>query len=366
MNVLMTVDAVGGIYGYALTLAKGLERFGVEVHLATMGPLPTRQQIDEATTLSNVELHVSEHALEWMDDPWSDVEAAGEWLLSLEREIEPDIVHLNGFSHGSLPFRAPVVCVGHSCVLSWWRAVRQEEAPPRYDRYRTAVRTGLKSADVVVAPTQTMLSELERYYGPFQQSMVILNGADPVPSRVDEDPFFFAAGRAWDAAKNISLLDRVAGELEWPVLVAGSCASPTGEQIELRQARPLGELSRSEVRAWISRAPALIHPAIYEPFGLVPLEAAASGTALILAGIPSLREVWGDAALYFSPDKPGDLVAIALVVARDPALRRRLAERAEARARSLTTDRMARAYLELYGAIADPGALVHRARTRGR
>lgn len=72
-----------------------------------------------------------------------------------------------------------MLAVGHSCVLSWWRAVKKEDAPARYDRYRRAVSSGLRAADIVVAPTRAMLDQLELFYGPLRRSRVIYNGLAP-------------------------------------------------------------------------------------------------------------------------------------------------------------------------------------------
>ena len=60
-----------------------------------------------------------------------------------------------------------------------------------------------------------------------------------------------------------------------------------------------GELSESEMRELLSRAAIYIATSKYEPFGLAPLEAALSRCAIVANDIPSLREIWGDAALYF-------------------------------------------------------------------
>ena len=51
-----------------------------------------------------------------------------------------------------------------------------------------------------------------------------------------------------------------------------------------------------------SRAAIYIATSKYEPFGLAPLEAALSRCAIVANDIPSLREVWEDAALYFRKD----------------------------------------------------------------
>ena len=53
----------------------------------------------------------------------------------------------------ALPWHAPVVVVAHSCVRSWWRAVKGEGAPERLEAYRAAVAAGLAAARMVIAPT---------------------------------------------------------------------------------------------------------------------------------------------------------------------------------------------------------------------
>src|SRR5690606_20305051 len=121
----------------------------------------------------------SEYALEWMDDPWADLEAAGGWLLHLERRYAPDLIHLNGYGHASLAWRAPVLVVAHSCVLSWWQAVKGESAPISWARYQAAVASGIAAADLVVAPTAAMLASLTRNYGGLSKSRVIFNAVNP-------------------------------------------------------------------------------------------------------------------------------------------------------------------------------------------
>ncbi|HEU4604479.1 MAG TPA: hypothetical protein VFS24_21070, partial [Steroidobacteraceae bacterium] len=66
MKILMTADAVGGVWSYSLELARALAPHDVEVVIATMGPLPTAAQRADAATLDNVVLYCSEFKLEWM------------------------------------------------------------------------------------------------------------------------------------------------------------------------------------------------------------------------------------------------------------------------------------------------------------
>lgn len=348
MRWLMTADTVGGVWTYAMELCTELAARGASVALATMGRLPSADQRAEAARIPGLTLHESAWRLEWMDEPWEEVARAGEWLLELEREVRPHVVHLNGYVHGALPFRAPVLVAGHSCVLSWWRAVHGEEAPEAWNRYRSLVTEGLRAASEVVAPSAAMLSALRHHYG-LKGGRVIPNGRSArafAPGA--KEPLILAAGRVWDEAKNLKLLAQVADRLPWPVVVAGEDRHPSGSKVTFGEGlRFLGRLDTEALAQWYGRASIFVLPARYEPFGLSAVEAALSGCALVLGDIPSLREVWGDAAVFVNPDEPEDLVQAITRLAGDDNLRHRLAVKARERASSYSPSRMRAAYLEI-------------------
>jgi glycosyltransferase involved in cell wall biosynthesis len=350
MRVLLTADAIGGVFTYAVELARALDARGVEVALATTGRPLDRGQREE---LRGLEVFESAWRLEWMDDPWDDVARTGAWLVALADGLRPDVVHLSEYAHGALPFGAPKLVVGHSCVLSWFEAVRGEPAPPRYDRYREAVRAGLAGADLVVAPTEAMRTALERHHGPLARSAVIPNGRDPRRFPPGEkEPLVLCAARLWDEAKNAAALDAIAPELPWPVFLAGEDAHPvTGGAAARTGCTPLGRLAPGALAGWYARAAIFALPARYEPFGLSALEAALAGCALVLGDLPSLRETWDGAALFAAPDDLGALREAVGRLAADPALRGRLAGEARRRALGLGPGRMAERYLAAYGAL---------------
>jgi len=351
-RVLMTADAVGGVWSYALELARALGP-DVRVVLATMGPAPSETQRRDALAIANVELEVGLFRLEWMDDPWDDVARAGDWLLALAERTRPDVVHLNGYVHGALPWRVPLLMMGHSCVLSWWRAVRGCEAPPEWRRYREAVARGLAAARAVVAPTRAMLGSLERDYGPLPPSAVIANARDP--SRFvarAKQPFVLAAGRLWDGAKNLAALEAAAPRVSWPVRVAGAAAA----EHTPRAVEPLGHLSQAALAGELGRASIYALPARYEPFGLSILEAALAGCALVLGDLPSLRELWSGAATFVPSDDPAALASAIEALIRDPRKRTASAKAAEARAARFSPERMAAGYRALYRRLADARA----------
>lgn len=356
----MTADTVGGVWTYALELTRALAPHGVEVVLATLGAPLTPAQWAEAQALPNLTVEQSTFQLEWMDEPWADVAAAGDWLLGLEARHRPDVVHLNGYAHGALPWAAPVLVVGHSCVLSWWEAVKGEPAPERYARYREEVTRGLRAAAKVVAPSRAMLDALQRLYGPLEDAAVLFNArrSEDFPPTATREPLILTAGRLWDEAKNVAALEAVAPRLGWPVKVAGETQHPSGFQRPSRHVEPLGRLSSSELAGWMGRAAVYALPARYEPFGLSPVEAALAGCALVLGDIPSLREVWGEAALFVPPDDADALAGALETLRQDAALRSRFASRARARALEFTPARMASGYLAVYAALARPANTV--------
>ena len=350
MHILMTTDTVGGVWTYCVQLARALQPLGVQFFLAAKGR-PSDDQIETAEALENVTLVMADYKLEWMKDPWRDVQEAGKWLFDLARALQPDLVHLNDYCHASLPWKVPTLVVGHSCVVSWIRAVRGESPGSDWNRYRREVKRALARADLVVAPSRHMLYSLEQNYGRMRSRQVIHNGCGPGGFQSGrKQRLIFSAGRLWDDAKNLQTLAAAAPYLDWPVHVAG-LPHPDGRDGDVDSVRTmtwLGRLSTAEMAATYARASIYALPALYEPFGLTVLEAALSGCALVLGDIPTLRENWSGAALFVPPRDVRSLVHAINRLARDGTLRRQLTQSAGERARELTAARMAEAYYRSY------------------
>lgn len=356
-RVLMTTDAVGGVFTYSLELAQGLRSHGIETSLAVMGPPLRSSQRRAASSVATV--YESTFNLEWMQGSERDVLHAGDWLLELERVIAPDIVHVNGFAHCALPWQAPVLMAVHSCVCTWWRACRNEPAPSAWNDYRKLVHAGLMSADAIVAPTHAMLeSFLEEHdasHAHKDRAHVIPNASDPSRYRTHRRKISLAlaAGRLWDEAKNIALLDRVAPDLPWPVAVAGDDIDADGRRATFTGCVGLGVLSSAALAEWMARSSIYVLPGRYEPFGLSALEAALARCALVLGDIPSLREVWGDAAIFVDPSDASALSFELTRLMRDPSALEDARERAFRRAHEHYGNPLAfaRRYAALYSKV---------------
>jgi glycosyltransferase involved in cell wall biosynthesis len=194
-----------------------------------------------------------------------------------------------------------------------------------------------------------MLAALERQYGGLPRTRVVPNGRDAAQFRpAAKEPFIFAAGRLWDEAKNVAALAGIAERLPWRVYLAGEQHHPEGADVEYPQVETLGRLSAPVLGEWLGRASIYALPARYEPFGLSALEAGFARCALVLGDIPSLREVWGDAALFVPPDDPEALERTLKMLIEQPERREALADRARERAFEFTPERMAAGYLTAY------------------
>jgi glycogen synthase len=359
MNVLMTADTVGGVWTYVIELTCALP--DVKFTLATMGRLPTDAQ--RAEVPANVTLVESEYRLEWQENPWNDVAHAAEWLLDLEDRVDPDVIHLNGFSHGALPFRAPTIVVGHSCVLSWWRAVHGHDAPRSWTHYREQAARGLAGADLVIAPSAWMLAALDEHYRFKTPRRLIYNGRsvlecagrsqrlrmpqaehEPTKAAPAARQTIFAAGRLWDEAKNLRAVLEAAPSIVWPVRVAGD----GGDATNVPNVTHLGRLDQTAMAHAYADSGIYLFPALYEPFGLSVLEAALSGCALILGDIPSLREIWRDAAVFVPPLDADAIARITNEVIANDEFHEELSHRARLRALEFTPRRMADAYRAAY------------------
>ena len=93
----------------------------------------------------------------------------------------------------------------------------------------------------------------------------------------------------------------------------GRCAGPNGQRVALAHLHPLGVIDERTLAGCLSARPVFVSAARYEPFGLAVLEAALAGCPLVLADIPTFRELWDGAALFVDP---GDATGFADAIER--------------------------------------------------
>lgn len=310
-------------------------------------------QKEEVASLPNVVVYETSYKLEWMGNPWEDIDASGKWLLQLANDLKPDIIHLNNYSYGSLDFNAPKIVVAHSDVFSWWKAVKGEMPSEEWDEYFKRVQEGLEGADFIIAPSQSMMQCLRELFGVTTKGNAIYNGRSKTPFLAKEKTrSVFSMGRVWDEAKNISLLMKASSEIDCPVRIAGDNQFGSNQiKLDNKKISVLGKLNALEVAEELATASVYVLPAKYEPFGLSILEAAYSGCALVLGDIPSLREIWGDAAIYVDTNCEKELAEKVNALVNDKELLKEYSSRAERRADMFSSEAMAKEYLDVYAQV---------------
>ncbi|WP_246736085.1 glycosyltransferase family 4 protein [Enterovirga aerilata] len=352
----MTADAAGGVWTYALDLASGLRERGVTTILAALGPPVSDAQRAAAEAVAGVRLIETGLPLDWTAESRTQIVDAGRAIAALAAELGCDLVHLNSPALAAeARFPCPVIAVCHSCVATWWAAVRGGRLPDDFAWRTDLVRAGYKAADMLLAPTAAFARTTAEAYSLSKLPRAIHNGraARPAPAAADRatEPFILTAGRLWDEGKNVATLDRVAAHLPSPVLAAGPTAGPNGAAIAIRHAKALGHVPTAALDALFAARPVFVSPALYEPFGLAVLEAAQAACPLVLSDITTFRELWDGAALFVAPRAEDSALGVLERLLADPEERNRLGRAAQERAARYTVtamvDRVEKAYRDV-------------------
>ena len=370
MHVLVTADTMSGSWTYTRELVTGLVTRAVQVTLVTFGEIPLPDQTAWMDLLHGLQYRPTAFRLEWMDDAPNALPESSEYLANLVREVNPDLVHLHQFCHGNLPVDVPRVVMAHGDLISWAEAV--QGCTPRPTRwlkwYRDTILRGMAAADAVVAPSASMLDTLISTYTRPRRAVIIYPGRNPIffNPYVSKDDSVLSVGRLLDAGKQVFLLTQHAHPFS--VCIVGAEQTVPLPRIPIRADVKVstdqscvairGPQTEAQLRALYSRASIYAATSRYEPLGMAPLDAAFSRCAIVANDIPSFREVWGDAALYFRTNDASSLAETLRQLDADRALRRAYSDRAYTRARErFTTKRMIDDYLELYRSLVSASTL---------
>jgi glycogen(starch) synthase len=362
-RILMTADTVGGVWTYAVDLAAGLAASGVRTTLVTLGPSPSDDQQAEAAAIPGLDLIDTRLPLDWAATEPAEIEETAAAVRGLARSARADLVHLNSPALATAGFPMPVLGACHSCLATWWAAVKEGDMPDDF-RWRTrALWRGMLACDALAAPSLAFARTTAQLYEipiPF----VVHNGRRPSRGAAAErESVVFTAGRLWDEGKNAGVLDAAAGLCAIPVMAAGPLVSPIdGAGPAFRNLRPLGLLSAEAVQAQMDRSLIYASSALYEPFGLGVLEAAQAGCALVLSDVPTFRELWDGVAIFAAPRDSSAFAQAFDALAADPPRARALGQAARSRAKRFSADAMTARVLHIYSHLALASGDARRAR----
>ena len=379
----------GGLARHVRKLSEGLVDLGAEVHVLTRGG-----EESPADDLANgVHVHrviepkrptdLSEFVA-WVERMNSDMLAAG---VELGDRYDFEIVHGHDWlvamacDHLARRFGSPLVTTIHATEHGrhqGWVDKHPQSHIHGVERWIT------NRADRVIACSFYMREQIADIFGvPEDRIDVIPNGIDPGDlqpqprselerlrgefARPDETLVLLIGRLVYEKGFQLALeampevIRRAPGTR---FLVAGSGT----HEDELRsQAQSLGLLEHGTFLGWIGDdvlhslyriANVCVVPSIYEPFGLVALEAMASGCPCIVADTGGLREVVPDdaAGLRFRARDPESLADVAVRVLTDPDLGDRLVAEGLEHIRGFDWADVAAQTAELYGELAGVGA----------
>ncbi len=231
-------------------------------------------------------------------------------------------------------------------------------------KYRTFTSRAVRGAQRIIVGSAWTARDIERRYGADPARIRVVPYAASLPMGAREPPagpYVLAVGDV-RAKKNLVRLVRAFRALreqglEHRLVLAGPEA---GDGARLRAeagdapVELTGWLDDDALDALLRGADALVHPSLYEGFGIVLVEAMARGVPVACSTATALPETAGDAAAYFDPLDEAALAGTLRDVLEDRALRERLVAAGLQRAARFSWARTARetaaVYMEaLYG-----------------
>lgn len=312
-RILMTTEPSGDVWHYSVELCRGLSAIRIETVLAMLGkPRPAQSEI--VRQIPGARLIDVGMSLDWATADAATVINAGKAVADLAEQCGASLVHLNkpALAAGTL-FTVPVVAFQHSCLASQWETVRGTPLPSKHEWRTTLLRHGLQAADLVVTSTAAVAEATRRAYELSDLPRAVHIGRAPLPLPA------FAAGRDSDGAA---------------VMFDHECDRST--------------LSEAVLARRLAARPVFVSTALYEPFGLGVLEAAAAGCPLILSDIPIFRELWDGAAIFVPSHAEERFSAEIAELVGDDLMRQTMGMAAKKRAGRYTREAMAAQMANLY------------------
>ena len=191
-----------------------------------------------------------------------------------------------------------------------------------YWYYRFMTPLAVRTSRHILTVSEFSKSEILRFY-PFlkgEQISVVYNAIDRQlfkpfishPAPLTSEPYVLCVSSI-DPRKNFArLIEACQGLTGAKLYIVGKYNRVFSQQMELDTTSEhihfLGRVSDDELVRLYNQATCFVFPSLYEGFGLPLLEAMACGCPVLASGIPVFREVCGDAAQYFNPLEPNDIL----------------------------------------------------------
>jgi alpha-maltose-1-phosphate synthase len=291
--------------------------------------------------------------------PWELLDGANQALQTISTDLSmtaavgsADLVHshtwyANLAAHlAALLYGVPHIVTAHSLEpLRPWKA---EQLGGGYALSSWCEKVAVESAAAVVAVSEGMRADVLAAYPavPPERVRVIRNGIDTIEYAADPGTDVLRRYGVEPARPTVVFVGRITRQKGLPVLLRAASAVDPGAQLVICAGQPdtpelaaevtalvqhlqetrsgviwlSGMLAKREVIQLLSHATAFACPSLYEPLGIVNLEAMACGTAVVASRVGGIPEVVddGETGLLVPPDDPAALADGLNTLLRDP------------------------------------------------
>ncbi len=357
---IFAAQAVGGISRYFCELASGLLGLGVDVRVAA--GLFTNRHLGEALGNPSLAGVVAGRAAGRLGRRRFLLRVLNEACFAVRGKVPRGAILHRTYYPLAEPIRGVrQVTTVHD--MAWERFPGASCFDPVNSFLK---RRAVARADLVLTVSAATRDDLCSIWGvPPEKVVVVHHGVAPprpaASAKADEAPFLLFVGRR-DAYKNfLALLQGLARARgvarDLRLICFGGGPFSRAERAAMHRLGLVGRIVQREgddaaLSAHYRDAVALVHPSIYEGFGLPLLEAMAHGCPVLCARTPALLEVAGRAAYYFDPRDPEAIGAIIEEVVDSPATLAELRQAGDARWRRFTWRACAERTLDAYRSLA--------------
>jgi glycosyltransferase involved in cell wall biosynthesis len=366
---------IGGIAEHVYELSGALSRKGLEVHVVTVGHLPYEK---------SGQVHIHRIALDAAQPGFigrlnNEMMLIGSSIME-SNSTSIDLIHAHDWMVGNAAidlawrFQKPLVSTIHSTEFGRSHGITDGYQMKIHELEKQLV----DSSEHIIVCSESMRGELQGLFGVTENVSVIPNGVDV--SKFDFSVDGAALKHKFCGAKKpkmIVFLGRLVRQKGVNVLIGALHTvvnsfsrdvhlviigeGPMRQQLEWDAAYLgisnhitfTGYLDDHSVRSLLKAADVIVFPSLYEPFGIVALEAMAAQTPIVATDVGGLSELISDGeGVKVPPDNSKRLAeGIINLLSYDDSAKKRMVEKAFRKVRSLSWDTIADATIDVYAKI---------------
>lgn len=278
-----------------------------------------------------------------------------------------DLVH---FPHWNVPIwlKTPFVVTIHDLILlEQPRSARATTRHPlifalKYAGFKRVLAHAVRASRKIIAVSEATKSDILKHFPdvPKEKIVVIYEGVTPLQDsttqRLNDFPYLFYLGNAYPH-KNLDILLSAfellrASHPQLHLVLAGRDDAFSRRLTETDHVHIIRDPDDAMIASLYAGARAYVFPSLIEGFGLPALEAMSQGVPVACSDIPSLREILGEAAIFFHPKDRADMARAISSVVDDEALRGRLIEQGKQRVKRYSWKTMAEETVRVYKSCA--------------